>query len=119
MSGFMQQLEQSMRDVMGDMDDNDQALEKIRQEIDRAELEETKRQAKIIAECFETDAGRRCLQLLRAKTIDLPDAPSELDERDPLAFALQQARRQGMRQVMRTIEEALAYWRGEMNDNAS
>lgn len=78
-----------------------------------AERQERRRVARLYAEAFETPAGRQVLALLRLQTIDRPPTQVELDERDPLAFALGQARRQGAANVIHMIESALAEARGE------
>ena len=92
------------------------AMSTLADDAEKAERHEAMRQARIFAQCFETDAGRACLALLRDKLIR-PPTQDELEDRDPAGFALAQARLQGMGQVYWMIEAALEQARrGEESD---
>lgn len=88
-------------------------LAAAQQTVADAERAEIRRQARIFADTFETPAGQRCLQLLREKSYQRPATAEELDPSSLHAFALRQARRQGMAQIVQIIETALAVARGE------
>lgn len=94
-------------------------MEAASREIEQAERAEAMRQARVLAACFETPAGREALALLRAKTYARPATQGELDERDPMAFALTQARLQGAANLVHMIEGALAVARGKEDDDVS
>lgn len=91
-------------------------VEAAAQEVARAEREAMRREARIFADCFEGEAGRRCLALLRAKTIDRPPTADEMGERDPAAMGLMAARRLGAANLIFLIEAALAYARGDSKE---
>lgn len=78
----------------------------------RLEDAERRRQARVFADCFQTDAGQRCLELLRQKTVLRPPTAEELAATKVQAFALLQARRQGAANVVFMIENALDIARG-------
>lgn len=77
-----------------------------------AEAEEMRRQSRIVREALETDAGQAFLAWLKSKSIELPPTQAELTERDPAAFALAQARRQGRDNLVWMILAALDAARG-------
>ena len=76
-------------------------------EAEKQDSQRRKIEVQIIRDCFETSAGKRVLDLLRAQTIDRPPSQADLDERDPHAFALRQARLMGARHLVFGILEAL------------
>ena len=117
-SEIMRQLADAASQGWDGIDDPKGLVAAGQQMVQQREREEERRQAKIFADCFAGLEGRACLDLLRKKTIELPPTQAELDERDPLAFALSQARRQGAANIVWTIEAALALARGDEQKDA-
>ncbi len=90
-----------------------QKLAAAQRQLELARVEEMRRQARVFAECFETEAGRRCLALLDEKTIKRGETDAEMALTDPAAYALVAKHHAGARQLVLQIHAALAIARGE------
>ena len=73
---------------------------------------ERRRVGQMMADTFGTTAGQQCLAWLCERTKDRPPTPDEMAERDPLAFSLGQARRQGAANLVFQILSAIETARG-------
>lgn len=109
---MLEKLQQMSLGGWDGIDDPKGVLKAAGDEAARVEREERMRQARIIHDCFATEAGQRCLALLRSKTIDRPPTAEELTAADPAAFALGQARRMGSANLVFMIEAAIATAKG-------
>lgn len=116
--GLLRQLEQIAQGGWDGIDDPNGVLKVAREEQSRIEREERQRQVKIFHDCFRTEAGQRCLALLRLKTIDRPPTAEELATTSAEAFALMQARRMGAANLVFMIEAALAEAKGQEQKEA-
>jgi hypothetical protein len=117
MDPFARRLHQMATGSIDDLDGEIQRMADAQQQIAAADQFERRRIARLYFDTFETAAGREVLSMLRAQTYARPPTQAELDERDPMAFALAQARRQGAANVIHMIESALALARGEEPDD--